>query len=149
MNSDFLLASAHHLALLLMVAVLAGEAVLLRQTVQEPVLRILGRLDLFYGLSAAALLLFGGARLGASPKGILFYSDNWVFWLKLAVFGLIGLMSIVPTVRFIRWRRAFAAHGTLPDEAVWRSTRFWVMAQLHLLPVVAVAAAAMARGLGH
>lgn len=67
MNSDFLLASARHLALLLMVAVLAGEAVLLHQTGQEPVLRILTRLDLFYGLSAAAMLLFGGALLDASP----------------------------------------------------------------------------------
>lgn len=66
-----------------------------------------------------------------------------MFWFKLAVFVLIGLM---PIVLFIRWRRAFGAHSVLPDEAAWCSTHVRVMAQLHLLPV---ASAAMARGLGH
>jgi putative membrane protein len=147
--TDWLLASGHHIALLLMVAVLGAEAVLLRQTANELLLKSLGRLDALYGLSSLALLLLGGARLSMGAKGIEFYSGNPMFWLKIALFVAIGLISIVPTLRFIRWRRAFAATGVLPDAHLWAQTRKLAMAQLHLLPFVAIAAAAMARGIGH
>jgi putative membrane protein len=147
--TDWLLASGHHIALLLMVSVLGAEAVLLRQAASEALLKSLGRLDALYGLSALALLLIGGARLSLGAKGIEFYSGNPVFWLKIALFATIGLISIIPTVRFIRWRRAHAASGALPDVHAWAQTRKLAMVQLHLLPFVAIAAAAMARGIGH
>ena len=147
--TDWLLASGHHIALLLMVSVLGAEAVLLRQAASEALLKSLGRLDALYGLSALALLLIGGARLSMGAKGIEFYSGNPVFWLKIALFATIGLISIIPTVRFIRWRRAYAASGALPDAQAWAHTRKLAMVQLHLLPFVAIAAAAMARGIGH
>lgn len=147
--TDWLLASGHHIALLLMVSVLGAEAVLLRQAASEALLKSLGRLDALYGLSALALLLIGGARLSMGAKGIEFYSGNPVFWLKIALFATIGLISLIPTVRFIRWRRAHAASGALPDTHTWAQTRKLAMVQLHLLPFVAIAAAAMARGIGH
>ena len=147
--TDWLLASGHHIALLVMVAVLGGEALLLRHPPSAEVLKSLGRLDALYGLSAVALLLIGIARLSLGAKGIAFYSDNPVFWLKMVLFVAIGLISIWPTVRFIRWRKAFAATSALPDVAAWASTRKLAMAQLHLLPFVAICAAAMARGIGH
>ncbi|NJS35201.1 MAG: DUF2214 family protein [Brachymonas sp.] len=149
MSLDFILASGHHIALFLMIAVLGGEALLLRHAPSAEVLKSLGRLDALYGLSAVALLLIGSARLSLGAKGIEFYSSNPVFWLKIALFAVIGLISIWPTMRFIRWRKAFAATGALPDAVAWVSTRKLAMAQLHLLPFVAICAAAMARGLGH
>jgi putative membrane protein len=149
MTLDFLLASGHHIALLLLVAVLGGEALLLRHAPSAEVLKSLGRLDALYGLSAVALLFIGGARLSLGAKGIEFYSGNPVFWLKMALFIVIGLISIFPTIRFFRWRKAFTATGALPDAAAWASTRKLAMAQLHLLSFVAICAAAMARGLGH
>lgn len=149
MLMDVVLASGHHIALLLMVSVLGGEAVLLRQNTSEAVLRALGRLDLLYGISAGVLLLIGGMRLSMGAKGIEFYSSNPVFWLKMGLFVLIGLVSIIPTIRFIRWRKAFRQTAALPEGALWESTRKLVMLQLHMLPLVAIAAAAMARGIGH
>jgi putative membrane protein len=149
MTLDFLLASGHHIALLLLVSVLGGEALLLRQPPSESIMRLLGRADALYGISAGVLLLIGIARLNAGAKGIEFYSGNPVFWVKMVVFAVIGLISIVPTVRFLKWRRHFSATGQLPETAAWDSTRKLVMAQLHLLPFVAIAAAAMARGIGH
>jgi putative membrane protein len=146
--TDWLLASGHHILLLLLVSVLAGEAVLLRQNPSVAALKALGRLDAIYGASAGLLLLMGGARLTWGAKDIAFYSGNMVFWLKMALFVAIGLLSIIPTLRFIRWRRAHAATGALPDAQAWAHTRKLAMTQLHILPLVAIAAAAMARGIG-
>jgi putative membrane protein len=148
MALDFLMAAAHHILLLLLVSVLAGEAVLLRQAPSAVVLQSLGRLDALYGLSAVLLLLVGIARLIWGAKGFAFYSGNPVFWTKMVLFAAIGLMSVLPTIRFIQWRKAFAASGALPDTAAWERTRRLAWAQLHVLPLVAIAAAAMARGIG-
>jgi putative membrane protein len=146
--TDWLLASGHHILLLLLVAVLAGEAVLLRQSPSEGALNALGRLDAIYGASAGLLLLMGSARLSWGAKGAEFYTGNAVFWVKIALFVAIGLISIIPTVRIARWRRERKATGALPGADVWAQTRKLTMVQLHLLPFVAIAAAAMARGIG-
>jgi putative membrane protein len=111
--TDWLLASGHHIALLLMVSVLGAEAVLMRQPPSGDVIRILSRVDALYGISAGALLVLGLMRLSMGTKGFAFYSSNWVFWAKMALFAAIGLISILPTVRFIRWRRAHEATGTM------------------------------------
>jgi putative membrane protein len=147
--TDWLLASGHHIAFVLLISALVAEAVLLRQTASPQLLASLGRIDALYGISAVVLLVIGLMRLGMGAKGFAFYSGNWVFWAKMVLFAAMGLISILPTVRFIRWRRAHEASGALPDAQAWAQTRKLVMAQLHLLPLVLMAAAAMARGLGH
>jgi len=145
---DFWLAAAHHTALLILIGALSGQSVLLRLTPSPEVLLRLSRLDLLYGISAGLLLVAGGLRLSFGAKGMAFYTGNPVFWGKMALFVLIGALSIVPTLRFIRWRRALS-HNHLPDAAQWQSTRRIVFAEVHLLFFVVLCAAAMARGIWH
>ena len=42
------------------------------------------------------------------PKGWAYYSVNMFFWAKMAAFAAVALLSIAPTIRIIRWRRALA-----------------------------------------
>jgi putative membrane protein len=149
MTLDFWLAALHHAALLLLVAVLGAEVALLRLPPSSTIIARLGRLDLLYGISSGVLLLVGIGRLAWGVKGWAFYSGNPFFWVKMALFTSIGLMSIPPTLRFIRWRRALGQDGAwLPDTSQWENTRKAAFRQMHLLPLVALAAAAMARGIG-
>jgi putative membrane protein len=138
MTLDWLLASAHHIILLTLVTALAGEAVLLRLPPSAEILSRLGFLDALYGLSALLLLAIGWA----------FYSGNPVFWFKMIVFAVIGILSIGPTVKFLRWRKQHAADGSLPAAHEWSGVRRLVMIQAHALALVVIAAAAMARGIG-
>jgi putative membrane protein len=148
MTTDWLLASAHHIALLILVSMLAGEAVLMRLPPSGELLARLGRLDLLYGISAGLLLAIGGSRVVWGAKGWAFYSGNPAFWCKIVVFAVIGILSIGPTVKFFRWRSRYAADGSLPLAHEWSGVRRLVMIQAHALVLVAVAAAAMARGIG-
>lgn len=149
MNADFLLASGHHLFLLMLVSMLAGQAVLLRQTVSAASLQLLARLDLYYGISAGGLIAFGVARLFWGAKGVGFYVGNPVFWVKVGTFALIAGLSALPTLDILRWRRATRADlNALPDAAQWQRARRIAFVEMHLLAIVAVAAAAMARGMG-
>jgi len=83
-------------------------------------------------------------------KGVDFYAGNPAFWTKLALFLAVGIVSIKPTIAFIRWRRAArdAAGYSVPDAEV-RGARRLVLVELHLLALLPLAAVLMARGLGH
>jgi putative membrane protein len=149
MTTDFLLASGHHLFLLMLVSMLAGEAVLLRQSVSAASLQLLARLDLYYGISAGGLIAFGLARLRWGAKGLDFYVGNPVFWVKLGTIALIVALSVLPTLDILRWRRAARVNAqALPGAAQWQRARRIAFVEMHLLVIVAVAAAAMARGMG-
>ena len=142
---DATLAIVHHLIVFSLVAVLVAELVIADGAVDAQRLHQLGRLDGAYGGLAALALLVGFSRAVFGAKGWSFYAGNPIFWAKVGVFVLIGLLSIVPTVRLIRWRRS----GTLPDAAALRSARAWMRAQVALLAAILAFAALMARGIGH
>lgn len=56
----------------------------------------------------------------------------------------IGLISVLPTVRYLAWNKAFAASAALPSDKEWRGARLWVHIQLGLLVLVPVLASFMA-----
>jgi putative membrane protein len=69
---------------------------------------------------------------------------------KLGLFLAIGLISIRPTLAFLRWRRTGAsAAGVSVPVAETKSARRTVLVELHLLALLPLAAVLMARGIGH
>jgi putative membrane protein len=89
--TDFVLASLHHLAVFSLMAIVAAEIVLLRPDLDAAVVARLARLDLAYGIAAAAVLIAGFARVFFGAKGASYYFHNHVVWTNLGVFVVIGL----------------------------------------------------------
>jgi putative membrane protein len=122
------------------------ESVLLRGTVDGPIVQRLARIDGGVGMSASLLVVVGLLRVFQGVKGYDFYLHNPWFHAKVGCFVLAGLLSILPTVRFLRWRKAAQANpGFVPprDEvaAMARIVRF----ELVLIAAILVFAAMMAR----
>jgi len=107
------------------------------------------RCDRWYGMFALLLLVVGLLRVYYFEKGSAFYFTNPFFNAKLALFVLVGLISIYPTVRFIKWR-AQTRQGAAPITSADEHRRIlWVLrAELVLLLVAALCASLMARGVG-
>ena len=146
MMTDFLLASLHHLLVYAIVAMLVAESVLLRGAVDRGTLQRLAGIDLGYGLCAMLLIVAGVLRIVFGIKAYDFYLHNPWFHAKIGAFLLVGLLSILPTVRFLRWRKSLAANPVyLPDAAEVGKMRGIVRFELILLAAVFVFAAAMAR----
>ena len=148
MTRDLALAVVHHWALLILSAALFAEFVLLRQPPSAQGVRTLARVDQAYGGAAMLMLAAGFARVIWGARGADFYFQNPVFWAKVAVFVLVGLLSIVPTIRYPRWLKQLKVSGQLPAEAQVADTRRWVGWQLLLFIALPVLAAMMARGIG-
>ncbi|WP_292133243.1 DUF2214 family protein [Mesorhizobium sp.] len=114
-----------------------------------PLKRLAG-IDRHYGIIAALIIIVGIGRVVWGLKGWEFYVHNWVFWAKMAAFGIVGLLSIVPTVRFISWSRQAS---TNPSFAVpvgeLASVKTYIRAEAFVFLLIPVFAAAMARGYGY
>lgn len=147
---DAALAYLHFAAIFTLFAFLTVQAVLLRAPLEERTVRLLGQMDLWYAGSAAVVLLSGFLRAGLGAKGGDFYFGAWPIYVKIAMFLAVGMISIYPTLAFIRWRRAYdhdRAWAVPPDEQA--RMRKLVMIEVHLAALIPVVAVVMARGLGH
>ena len=146
MLTDLALAIVHHLLVFALIAMLVAESVLLRGPIDAAVLRRLAGLDAGYGMSAVLLLIVGVLRLVYGVKGAAFYQHNPWFHAKFGLFVLVALLSILPTVRFLRWRRALKADpGFLPDPRQVGALRLLIRLELLAVAAILVCAAAMAR----
>jgi putative membrane protein len=149
MTLEALLAYAHLLALLTMVVFISSEAALCRsEWMSAQVVARLVKVDLIYGMGAAAVLLTGLARTWWGIKGTHWYWTNGLLHLKLALFVAVALMSIKPTLMFRRWLKQLKAGGGLPDGTQVRTARRWVMVQAHVIALIPLAAVFLARGFG-
>lgn len=148
MDVAYPLAAAHHLAVFTLVAVLAAEtALIFTGPLTAPVLARLGRLDLFYGLVALAVLALGIGRVFFGLKDWTFYAGNAFFWAKIAAFLAVGALSAPPTIAFGRWGRAVRSGGALPGMAEIGRVRRFVVAQWALLATIPLFAAALGQNL--
>jgi putative membrane protein len=146
---DALLAYLHFTAVFVLFAFLSIELVLLKGELTAAAIRQLGRMDLWYFGSAIVVLASGFSRLVFGAKGPDFYLQSWPIYVKLALFLLVAIISVTPTLRFIQWRRHIErdAAWTVPP-AEQRGTRRTVLIEVHLAALIPLVAVIMARGLG-
>lgn len=143
-------ASLHYLSIFVLFALLTSEHVLLRPSLDNATARRLQRIDIAYGISAGVVLATGLLRVLWFGKGLAFYVHNWVFHLKVGLFILIGLLSILPTLTFFNWRNELLA-GQPPkiSDAGIKRTVWIIRLELLLLVCIPLLASLMARGFGY
>jgi putative membrane protein len=108
----------------------------------------LAKVDLIYGIAAVTVLATGVARTWWGVKGTAWYWTNPLLHVKLGMLVFVGVLSIFPTITFIRWRKSLRVAGALPAEADVRKTRRLVMVQAHILALIPLVAVFFARGFG-
>jgi len=143
------MAFLHHVAAFALVAAIAVELVLLRAPIDAERVRKLAGIDGVVGLSAGVVLVVGMLRVVYFEKGTAFYFSNAAFIAKVVLFGVIALLSLHPTLKFMTWRRA-AARGEAFDvrpETV-RTLRTLLHFELAGVVLLILCAAMMARGVG-
>lgn len=144
-----LFAVLHHFAAFALFAALAIELVLLKPQMTLREARTIQVADLIYGVAAGVLLLVGLHRVFLFEKGSTYYFSTWTFLAKFGLFILVGLISILPTIEFLRWRTATRA-GNAPEVAPAQLRRLRMIVHLELLglTLIIVFAVLMARGVG-
>jgi putative membrane protein len=137
----------HHLCFVALFVTLTVEMVLLRQTLTVENARRLLTVDGIYGAFAGALLVIGLLRVFFFEKGFAYYWSSHAFLTKFGLFIIIGILSIIPTMEFLKWRKDLK-EGRVPvvDPARIKKLRQIMHWELTGLVLILFFAAWMAKG---
>jgi putative membrane protein len=144
-----LVAYVHYAAMVFIALLLVFELQACVPGLPAARMRYLARVDLLYMVAAVLALATGVLRVVWFGQGAGFYLHNPVFYIKLALFAAVGLLSIPPTLQYLRWMRALKSGGTAFAES-WQVARVrrYLVAELVLFALIPLMAVLMARGIG-
>lgn len=144
-----IMAFLHHVFAFTLTASLIYEFVAYRKGMTVDEARRIQRVDLVYGVSAGLLLIVGLLRVLYFEKGADYYVQSPFFWVKMISFTIVGLLSIDPTIRYIRWNRLLKDdQSPVLSEAEFKRTRLLLLLEVIGLGLILFSAALMARGIG-
>ena len=137
----------HHVAAFALVSALAVELVLIRQELTLAIARKLPAVDAVLGASAGFLLIVGLLRVFYFEKSADYYFHSHAFMTKFTVFIAVALLSIIPTIEFLSWRKV-VKKGQVPavSERKLRFIRKIIHCELAAVVIILLCAAIMARG---
>jgi putative membrane protein len=136
----------HYVSIMLMVASLLGEHLLLKPEMDVAQARTLQRLDIVYGASATIVLVTGLLRMFLE-KGAAYYNHHIAFHILFGLFVIAALLSIYPTMVFLRWRAdTKAGKGQQLAAAQFRKIQMIVRVEMTLLLLAPFFATWMAHG---
>ncbi len=145
MTAEILLRYLHFISIFAIVGALLAEHLLLKPRLTRLAITQLTRIDAIYGIAAVVLLAAGFTLwLGGVGKPSFFYTKNWVFHVKLGLFVVLGLLSIYPSVFFMKNRK-----GDPEEEIEIPAMVFWMLRlELLILLIIPLLAGLMAKGVG-
>jgi putative membrane protein len=144
---DALLAWLHFLCIFALVGTLLAELAFYRRRMDVARITQLARIDMFYGISAGVVVLSGILRVTFGLKGAAFYLHNPIFWTKMGLFAALGLLSIPPTIHYLRIRsRADASGAVSVDEGGYRRTWAVLGIEVGLLACIPLLGTLLAHG---
>ena len=142
-------AYVHYLSFMLCFGALVYERISLKidPSREEAISMVIA--DIVYGLAGIALLVSGIYRVIKFGQGSEFYTHNPLFWTKMVTFGLIGSLSLYPTVTYILWAIPLSK-GELPNVTINLVSRLRLIINIELIGFSSIPffATLMARGVG-
>ncbi len=146
---NILLPYLHILAVMVLMGTLITEHILLKPAMTKEQIKSLAITDMIFGISAGIVLLTGLLRWFFYGKGADYYLHNHLFHIKLTLFVIVGILSIFPTKKILKWRKQVKNDG-VPDmtkEAVKKQLMI-IRIELLLVSIIPLLAVMVARGYG-
>ena len=149
MTLQAILAYVHYLSIITLIVTLVVQLVVFEKVLTRKEMKKLQRADSLYGLAALMVLTTGTLRIMWQGKGWDYYLDNTFFITKLSLFIVVGLLSIYPTVAFLKWRKLPDEQDSITyDDAMYKRILGFIRIEVMLVFLIPLFAALMARGLG-
>lgn len=149
MWSNYLITYLHYLSIIFLTGSLFVELFLIKQIILKDQLKKLTLVDGIYGISSVILVTTGLLRVFYFGKGDEYYFANWVFILKFSLFILVGLLSIYPTVLFLKLnkklKKSTEASIEIPRFSLIKGI---VISEILIVLIIPLLAILMAQGIG-
>ena len=148
-SKSALIAYVHYLGIILCFGALLFERIILKINLNKNKILSLVIADLIYGIAGLAILITGILRVKFYGQGSEFYTNNPVFWLKVTLYILVGLISLYPTTTYILWAIPLS-RNKLPviSENLVKRFKLLITTELVGFAVIPFFATLIARGIG-
>ena len=149
MITNALVAYVHYLSFMLCFGALIYERISLKADPSRKEAISMVVADIIYGIAGIALLVSGIYRVIKFGQGSEFYTQNPIFWTKMVTFGLVGALSLYPTVTYVLWALPLSK-GELPNVTSKLVSRLRLIINIELVGFASIPfiATLMARGIG-
>ncbi len=144
---DAMLAWLHFGLIFTLAGCLFAELFFYREVLAGPTFARLQTVDRAYGIVAGLVIASGILRVIYSPKTASYFLHNPIFWTKMSLFAAVALLSIPPTIHFLRAAGTAQPDGTIRIEPrAYSTTRTLLALEVALFMLIPLCAALMARG---
>ena len=142
-------AYVHYLGIILCFGALIFERIILKQNLSKNETISIIIADIIYGIAGLAILITGILRVKYYGQGGEFYTGNPIFWIKVSLYILVGLISLYPTITYILWAIPLS-RNKLPviSENLVKRFKLLITTELIGFVVIPFFATLMARGIG-
>ncbi|MEM7551429.1 MAG: DUF2214 family protein [Bacteroidota bacterium] len=144
MSTLILVRYLHFIGILLVFSMVVAELVLVKRTLTRAQIKKIAVFDGIYGAASIITVLAGLSLwfwVGKPPE---FYTGNHVFYTKIGLFILVGLISLYPTIFFVKNRKGDLDENVDIPKNIIRAIRI----ELAILFVIPMLASLMAYGIG-
>ena len=144
-----IIAYIHYLGIILCFGALMFERIILKVNLNKNEIISIIIADVIYGIAGLALLITGILRVKYYGQGGEFYTSNPIFWVKVSLYILIGLISLYPTTTYIFWAIPLSKNK-LPiiSENLVKRFKLIITTEVVGFAVIPFFATLMSRGIG-
>ncbi|AFZ53988.1 DUF2214 family protein [Cyanobacterium aponinum UTEX 3222] len=139
----------HYLSIGVIFASLAIEFLTLKEKLTTKEAWRIVWADSAYGAAAVVILITGILRVLYFAKDTAYYMHQPVFWAKIALYFIVGTVSLYPTISFILWVKSLledkAPEISLNKYKILKGIIAFELVGFTLIPLMA---SMMARGIG-
>ena len=144
-----LVAYVHYLGIILCFGALTFERIILKINLSKNETISIIIADVIYGIAGLAILITGILRVKYYGQGGEFYTSNPIFWVKVSLYIVIGLISLYPTTTYIYWAIPLSKNK-LPiiSENLVKRFKLIITTELVGFAIIPFFATLMSRGIG-
>ena len=148
-SASAVVAYVHYLGIIICFGALMFERIILKINLSKNETISIIIADVVYGIAGLAILITGILRVKYYGQGGEFYTGNPIFWVKVSLYIVIGLISLYPTTTYILWAIPLSRNN-LPviSENLVKRFRLIITTELVGFVVIPFFATLMSRGIG-
>lgn len=138
----------HLICIITVFCCLISQLALVKTTLSWKELLRLQKIDNIYGLAAILVVVTGLLNWMVFGKGYNYYANNTLFIIKISLYILVGLLSIYPTVLFVRFKKRNKEEK--PEQIEFekgKAVRKIIITELLIMAMIPFLAELMANGI--
>ncbi len=126
------------------------EYILFKPNISNQFAKVIRRADAVYGIASGVIMATGFAKLLKYGKGADYYWNNHLLWGKMILFTLIGVLSIIPTIYFFKWKNEVNnGNDILVPDLKYKKLKAIIFIEIIIASSIPLLAVFMARGFGY